>query len=206
MPLPAGTGLDRRGFLARSLGLALSVYGATRLDLAALEEGIAHAATGSQPILVSVYMNGGVDSMSLLFPHGDPLYRKLRPTLAVRSGVDFTEDDRLRWHPAAQSLAVLHGEGKLAVMPAVGYRGADQSHFTSRHFWEVGATDPGARTGWLGRYLDRVARRTTRSRASRSTTSSRRRSRPPPRPWRRSATRTSTGSGAPVSGARSRPG
>lgn len=156
MPLPAGTGLNRRGFLARSLGLALSVYSATRLDLGALEEGIAHAATGPQPIFVSVYMNGGVDSMSLLFPQGDPLYRKLRPTLAERSGLAFSEDDRLRWHPAAASLAVLHGEGKLAVMPAVGYRGADQSHFTSRHFWEVGATDPGARTGWLGRYLDRV--------------------------------------------------
>ncbi|MGH2898260.1 MAG: DUF1501 domain-containing protein, partial [Solirubrobacteraceae bacterium] len=32
----------------------------------------------------------------------------------------------------------------------------NQSHFTSRHFWEVGATDPMATTGWLGRYLDRV--------------------------------------------------
>jgi len=32
----------------------------------------------------------------------------------------------------------------------------DQSHFTSRHYWEVGATDTDLRTGWLGRYLDRV--------------------------------------------------
>jgi uncharacterized protein (DUF1501 family) len=31
-----------------------------------------------------------------------------------------------------------------------------QSHFTSRHFWEVGATRADLRTGWLGRYLDRV--------------------------------------------------
>jgi uncharacterized protein (DUF1501 family) len=38
----------------------------------------------------------------------------------------------------------------------VGYADADQSHFTSRHYWEVGATNPGLRTGWLGRYLDRV--------------------------------------------------
>jgi uncharacterized protein (DUF1501 family) len=41
-------------------------------------------------------------------------------------------------------------------MPAIGYTNADQSHFTSRHYWEVGATDVNLRTGWLGRYLDRV--------------------------------------------------
>ncbi len=40
-------------------------------------------------------------------------------------------------------------------MAGVGYTGPDQSHFTSRHFWEVGATSEQLRTGWLGRYLDR---------------------------------------------------
>ncbi|HEY7792413.1 MAG TPA: DUF1501 domain-containing protein, partial [Gaiellaceae bacterium] len=52
--------------------------------------------------------------------------------------------------------ATLHGEGKVTVLPGVGYAGPDQSHFTSRHFWEVGATSEQLRTGWLGRYLDRV--------------------------------------------------
>ena len=41
-------------------------------------------------------------------------------------------------------------------MPAVGYDHPDQSHFVSRHFYEVGALDPQTTTGWLGRYLDRV--------------------------------------------------
>jgi len=41
-------------------------------------------------------------------------------------------------------------------MPAIGYTHADQSHFTSRHYWEVGATDTRLLTGWLGRYLDIV--------------------------------------------------
>jgi uncharacterized protein (DUF1501 family) len=40
------------------------------------------------------------------------------------------------------------------VMPAVSYDDPDQSHFTSRHYWEVGALDPNGRTGWLGRLLD----------------------------------------------------
>jgi uncharacterized protein (DUF1501 family) len=156
MPLPAGTGLSRRSFLLRATGLALSVYGATRLDLGALEEGVAHAAT-SDRILVSVFLDGGIDSLSLLAPVGDPRYASLRPTLAVApdTGTEFTEDPRLRWHPAAQALATLHGEGKLTVFPAIGYASPNQSHFTSRHFWEVGALDVNGRLGWLGRYLDR---------------------------------------------------
>ena len=41
MPLPAGTGLTRRKFVAKSLGLALSVYGAGKLQF--FDEGIANA-------------------------------------------------------------------------------------------------------------------------------------------------------------------
>src|SRR5438876_308323 len=56
--------------------------------------------------------------------------------------------------PAGTGLSTLHGEGKVTVFPAIGYDHPDQSHFTSRHFWEVGALDTSARFGWLGRYLD----------------------------------------------------
>ncbi|HEY1513869.1 MAG TPA: DUF1501 domain-containing protein [Gaiellaceae bacterium] len=155
MPLPAGTGLSRRGFVARSLGLALTVYGAGRLDI--FDEGIAAAATmPKNPILVTVFLQGGADALSLLSPQSDPLYRKLRPSLAVSGGTVFSEDDRLFWNPALDPIAQLHDEGKVTVLPAVGYDHPDQSHFTSRHFWEVGATDPRLLTGWLGRYLDAV--------------------------------------------------
>ena len=160
MPTPAGTGLSRRGFVLSSAGLLLSIYGAGRLlDPAAFEAGIASAAAAvNQPVLVSVYLQGGIDSMSLLAPAGDPLYTQLRPTLAVPAGAGpvFTEDPRLQWHPLAAPLAQLHGEGKLSVMPAVGYADPNQSHFTSRHYWEVGATQADLLTGWLGRYLDVV--------------------------------------------------
>lgn len=159
MPMPAGTGLDRRSFLARSAGLALAVYGGGALLPRAFEEGIAAAtAAGPQRVLVSVFLDGGADSLSMLFPSGDPLYRRLRPRLALpaSAGIAFSEDDRLRWHPSLASLAALHKEGKVTVLPGVGYTGADQSHFTSRHYWEVGATNEQLRTGWLGRYLDRT--------------------------------------------------
>ena len=62
----------------------------------------------------------------------------------------------MQWHPSAAPLHQLHGEGKVTVFPGIGYTNADQSHFTSRHYWEVGELDPGANTGWLGRLLDAV--------------------------------------------------
>jgi uncharacterized protein (DUF1501 family) len=161
MPVPAGTGLDRRSFLLRSAGMALAVYGAGALELPLFEDGVLEAAEAApaQPVLVSVFLDGGVDSLSLLAPVADPDYRRLRPKLALPdSALAFTEDPRLRWHPSAAPLRTLHLEGKLTVLPTVGYTDADQSHFTSRHYWEVGATNAGLRTGWLGRYLDKAGR------------------------------------------------
>jgi uncharacterized protein (DUF1501 family) len=155
MPAPAGTGLDRRSFVSGAFGLALSVYGLGRLGL--FEEGIAEAASGpAKPVLVSVFLPGGADSLSVLYPALDPNYHRLRPKLALPDGAGpvFSEDTRLHWHPSLQPLATLHGEGKVSVLPAVGYTHPDQSHFTSRHFWEVGATDARLSSGWMGRYLD----------------------------------------------------
>jgi uncharacterized protein (DUF1501 family) len=157
MPAPAGTGMRRRTFLSAAAGMALSVYGATRVGLGSFEEGIARAAgAGPGPILVAIFMPGGVDSMSLLAPVGDPAYEKLRPTLKVAPGAGpaFREDSRLMWHPAARGLSTLYQEGKVSVFPAVGYDHPDQSHFTSRHYWEVGELNPQNQLGWLGRYLD----------------------------------------------------
>ena len=163
MPIPAGTGMSRRSFLSRTAGLAMAVYGAGALGIDALDAGIAAAAEApDQPVLVTVFLDGGADSLSMLAPTGHARYAQLRPTLALGLGEDgaaelgpaFGEDPSLQWHSALSPLATLHAEGKVSVLPAVGYSDANQSHFTSRHFWEVGATDPFGRFGWMGRYLD----------------------------------------------------
>jgi uncharacterized protein (DUF1501 family) len=160
MPAPAGTGLSRRALLLRSAGLALAVYGGGRLaGVRAFEDGVARAAAGPPgSVLLSVFLDGGVDALSVLAPVGDPDYRRLRPKLGLREGEGraFAEDPRLAWHPSAAGFADLHAEGKLSVLPAVGYSHPDQSHFTSRHFWEVGALDTGENRGWMGRLLDRI--------------------------------------------------
>ncbi len=161
MPLPAGTGMDRRTFLLRSAGAALSVYGASMLSPRHFEEGIAQAAAAggpNEPVLVSVFMEGGWDALSVLAPVREARYKELRPVLGLEEGAGkvFTEDETLMWHPAAGGLAELHEEGKVSVFPAIGYEPSEESHFTSRHYWEVGQLDANARSGWMGRYLDLV--------------------------------------------------
>jgi uncharacterized protein (DUF1501 family) len=155
MPVPAGTGLSRRTFLSRSAGLALAVYGATKLPLAAFEDGIAHASTPPK-VLVSIFFDGGIDSLNVLAPINDSTYQSLRPTIALQSGLSFSEDSSLFWHPSAAGLRTLHGEDKVTVFPAIGYASPNQSHFTSRHYYEIGEVQVGANTGWLGRYIEQV--------------------------------------------------
>ena len=91
MPLPAGTGLSRRRFLAEALGLSLAVYGGGKLAAAAVEEGIAHAAAATPGrVLVSVFLDGGADSLNILAPVTDGRYSTLRPRLALpASGLTF---------------------------------------------------------------------------------------------------------------------
>lgn len=166
MPVPAGAGVDRRRFLLGAAGGLVSVYGAGRLGLGgqALSEGIAQAAetqASGSPILISIFLAGGIDALSVLAPTEDLTYRKLRPTLALApgSGTPLAEDPRLSWSPAAGGFAGLHAAGKLTVLPGIGYADPDMSHFTSRHYWEVGETSTTTTTGWLGRYLDQVGSR-----------------------------------------------
>ena len=145
MPTPAGTGLSRRGFLLSSAGLALSVYGAGRLlDPPAFEDG--HRARGrerprSRCSSASTCRAASTRCRSSIRPatRSTPIPHR-RSRCRTAPARPFTEDPRLLWHPLAAPLAQLHGEGKVSVMPTIGYTDPDQSHFTSRHYWEVGAT------------------------------------------------------------------
>jgi uncharacterized protein (DUF1501 family) len=162
MPIPAGSGLSRRAFLARSSGLALAVFGGGALAPRAFEEGIADAmgAARENTVLVSVFLDGGLDTLALLAPAADATYQALRPTLKMAPDASFAfrDDPQLQWHSAAAPLKALHEANKLTVVPAIGYSSPNQSHFTSRHFYEVGELNEFGQVGWLGRWLDRNGR------------------------------------------------
>jgi uncharacterized protein (DUF1501 family) len=169
MPAPAGTGLTRRSMMMRSLGLGLAVYGAGAITQAERLEAAINDALAEHKVVISVFFDGGWDALSVLVPFGTDHRHEAR-LQALRPGLSgainraqarvFDPDPSLSWNPAAQGLVDLWDDPSVgvAVAPAAGYPNADGSHFTSRHYWEVGALDVGGTTGWLGRYLDRVGR------------------------------------------------
>ncbi len=116
MPLPGRDGAQQAHLRREERRARARRLRGGSLGLRQLEEGIASAAGGpAQTVLVSIFLDGGADALSVLYPDGDPLYRKLRPKLALPAGAGpaFAADARLRWHPVARSArdAPRRGEG-----------------------------------------------------------------------------------------------
>ena len=169
MPEPAGTGLTRRSMMLRSLGLGMAVYGAGAMRSTDHVEAAINDALGEHKVVISVFVDGGWDALSVLVPFGsdsrhEARMQALRPGLLAgiprAQTTPLEADPSLSWHPSASGLRDLWADPNVgvAVAPAVGYASPNYSHFTSRHFWEVGALDVNGTTGWMGRYLDRVGR------------------------------------------------
>ncbi|MFP2924228.1 DUF1501 domain-containing protein [Pyxidicoccus sp. 3LG] len=110
--------------------------------------------------LVTVFLRGGVDGLSLVPPVADAAYHRARPSLALKtpgSGSDaaLKLDDRFGLHPRLDSLLPLWKEGRLAVLHGVGLPTPVRSHFDAQDFVESGT--PGRKAtpdGWLNRALE----------------------------------------------------
>lgn len=158
-----GVPLTRRSLLQAGLAGTLAVYGlrATPLrEQLAAAEAAASSAPGA-PILVSVFLPGGVDLLDTLVPVGQAgRYADLRPGLKIQDAVPLAGADGIGLHPALSSghqggLAGLAERGRIGFLPGIDYAAPDLSHFSSRHFWETGTLSARNRGGWLGRWVDR---------------------------------------------------
>ncbi|NMO15270.1 DUF1501 domain-containing protein [Pyxidicoccus fallax] len=149
--------LSRRGLL-RALGLS-----GAGLVLAPGFLGRALAASPTTPArraLVTIFLRGGVDGLSLVPPVEDAAYHRARPTLALKpsgSGSDaaLKLDDRFGLHPRLEPLLPLWREGQLAILHGVGLPTPVRSHFDAQDFVESGT--PGRKStpdGWLNRALE----------------------------------------------------
>ncbi|NNC03142.1 DUF1501 domain-containing protein [Corallococcus exiguus] len=107
--------------------------------------------------LVTVFLRGGADGLSLVPPVEDDAYQRARPTLALKfegehAALKLTGPFGL--HPSLGALMPLWSEGKLAVLPGVGLPVTPRSHFDAQDFLESGT--PGRKStadGWLNRAL-----------------------------------------------------
>ena len=141
--------------LATVFGSAVVSYGSTEAHGTPAAQ-TAQAAAGDATlggVIVVLSMRGACDGLSLVVPHGDPVYYQARPQISIDSGSLLAKDGMFGLHPELRPLLDLWNGGKLAAVHATGLRIANRSHFSAME--EVEDADPGSseRVGWLNRLL-----------------------------------------------------
>ena len=114
---------------------------------------------GGKKVLVCVFLRGAVDGLSVVVPHGDPDYYKLRAVenngiALARTGENgvIDLDGQFGLNPALSALKPLYDAGHLAPIQAVGSPNATRSHFDAQDYMESAV--PGNKSinsGWLAR-------------------------------------------------------
>lgn len=143
----SSTTMSRRGFLTAA-GVA-----ATATAFGPVFREVAYAAAGAGSTLVVLSLRGGIDGMSLVVPHGDPAYRRARPSIAVPRTALLHANATFGLHPQMAPLSALWRDRRLAAVQAIGMPAPNRSHFAAME--AVESADPGsrARRGWLNRLI-----------------------------------------------------
>ncbi len=114
----------------------------------------------NRDVIVSIYLRGGSDGLTMCVPYADGNYYAARSTLAVPppsktnpfSAIDL--DGFFGLAPAMEPLLDAYAAGHLLVVHATGSTDPSRSHFDAQRYMEVGKpADPTVYTGWLGRHL-----------------------------------------------------
>jgi uncharacterized protein (DUF1501 family) len=152
MPFDASRRVFLRGASAAAVGIGMGP--------SALMSRTAQAAMGAK-VFVQIFIRGGVDTLNMVVPHGDPTYYDIRGAIAIprpgQTGGALRLDDTFGLHPGLSSLMPLWRDGRLAIVDAVGNNDLSRSHFDAQDFMETGT--PGSKnttTGWLDRAIKMI--------------------------------------------------
>lgn len=148
---PEYTSLSRRAFVGSAVlaGGAMSLGGSTRAY--AVNASASLSPTGA--VLVVLSLRGAADGLSLVVPHGDPVYYAARPRLAVPHTSLLVPDAMFGLHPALAPLVPMWQAGRLAAVHATGMPTPNRSHFAAMEAVEDAAPGSNERNGWLNRLL-----------------------------------------------------
>lgn len=149
---PMPDSITRRQLLGAAAAGALATPLASPLLAAGAGVGRRNAADRR---LVLIFLDGGNDGLNTVVPFEDDRYHRARPQIALPVGELHSIGDTLGLHPALGPWRALFDEGRLTVVPCVGYEQPNRSHFVSRDIWHSGLAEPGDHpTGWIGRALE----------------------------------------------------
>jgi uncharacterized protein (DUF1501 family) len=121
------------------------------LTLLACSQGLHAAPRASQPVLVVVFLRGGLDGLHALVPYQSKEYYRARPVLGVPATNCLEIDDTFALNPAMKPLYPLFKERCLAGVCAIGTDDTSRSHFIAQDYLEYGGAKP--TDGWLNRSL-----------------------------------------------------
>ncbi len=158
---PEYQGLSRRGFLQAGTGLAAFLAAHAWVPRVAYAK---DHRSGARDVVISIYLRGAADGMSICVPYADNAYYTNRPNIAIArpDSTDVNRCTALDTHfglgPAMASLLPAYQDGKLLFVHACGSMDPSRSHFEAQRFMELGVPrDPSVGTGWLGRHLASVS-------------------------------------------------
>ena len=114
---------------------------------------------GGKKVLVCIFLRGAVDGLSVVVPHGDADYYKLRQLnnngiALANSGENgvIDLDGTFGLNPALAALKPIYDAGHLAPIQAVGSPNATRSHFDAQDYMESAVPgNKSVNTGWLTR-------------------------------------------------------
>ncbi len=144
--------LNRRTFLEQSSLVSLAPIVPAFLSQSAF----AAKAEKDKRILVVIELEGGNDGLNTVIPFADDHYAKYRKSLRIETKDIIKLNDSIGLHPVMKEAGELFDEGRLAVIPGVGYPNPSRSHFRSQAIWHsarMNAVDHNGH-GWLGRSCD----------------------------------------------------
>jgi uncharacterized protein (DUF1501 family) len=117
----------------------------------------------TRDVILSVFLRGGCDGLSLVVPFFENDYYTGRGTIAIpRPDSSATNrgialDDRFAFPQAMGALLPAFQAGQLLAVHATGSIDPSRSHFDAQRYMEVGKpADTSVATGWLGRHLASV--------------------------------------------------
>lgn len=152
--------LTRRGFLAAAAPVAAAAAVAPAW-LPRVAMASSYRST-QRDVIVSIYLRGGCDGLSMVPPHAEPNYYAHRPTLAVAPPSSSDPHRALSLgplfglSPALAPLVPAYNDGRLLIVHAAGLTRTSRSHFDAQRWMETAAIDNRTITGWLGRHLATV--------------------------------------------------
>jgi uncharacterized protein (DUF1501 family) len=151
--------LSRRQFVSGAAGAsaaAVAAYHPAWLPKVVLAETYA----STRDVLLSIFMRGGADGLSLCVPFGDANYYASRSTIAIprpdasAATKGIALDNFFAFPQALAALTAAYRANDLLVVHATGQLNNSRSHFDAQRYMEVGKPgDATLVTGWLGRHL-----------------------------------------------------